>query len=148
MKTQQSILQAALEVLLNKEVQKQVLKFVESPIVQKVSQEAFRTIIDFFQVSTGQVNRQSCEVAITTATKSCLRQDQESLARVAAFVSALYTQHEIYRGAQVGGSLLKRFGSSWFPRIKEREKRYALSVSKELEDYLYEQILLKTKQQE
>ena len=50
-------------------------------------------------------------------------------------------QHEIERAAQVGGSLLKRFGKSFFPHIKDRELRFALDVDSELENYLYNQIL-------
>lgn len=101
-----------------------------------LAQSAF----DFYQVKTGQVNLQSSEDAVKSAVESCIRQDEESQARVAAFVCAIYAQHDVYRGAQVGGSLRKRFGPSWFPRIKEREERYALKIDKALEDYLYQQI--------
>ncbi|GJD18292.1 hypothetical protein RIVM261_032480 [Rivularia sp. IAM M-261] len=60
---------------------------------------------------------------------------------VVAYVTALYMQHEIHRAAQVGGSLLKRFGKSYFPHIKDRELRFALEVDSELENYLYTQII-------
>jgi len=87
-----------------------------------------------------QVNLQSCQEAIKSAIESCTRKEEESLARVAAFINALYLQHKIYRAAQVGGSLRTRFGPSWFPHIKEREERYALQVDKDLEEYLYQKI--------
>jgi uncharacterized membrane protein YkvA (DUF1232 family) len=89
---------------------------------------------------TREVNLQSCDEAIKSAIESCIRKEDESLIRVAAFVNALYVQHKIHRAAQVGGSLRKRFGLSWFPHIKEREDRYALEVDKDLEEYLYQKI--------
>jgi len=87
-----------------------------------------------------EVNLQSCQEAIERAIESCIRREEESLARVAAFVNALYLQHKIYRAAQVGGSLRKRFSPSWFPHIQEREERYALEVDKDLEEYWYQKI--------
>lgn len=53
----------------------------------------------------------------------------------------LSAQYEIERAAQIGGSLLNRFGKSWFPHIKDREIRFALKVDTELENYLYNKIL-------
>jgi len=122
---------ALIELANNRKVQKAALGFAE---------DLFKNLSDFFQVATGQVNQQTCEQAIESAVTSCIRQDEESLTRVTAFVSALYAQHEIHRGAQVGGSLRQRFGPSWFPHIKERELRYALKVDRDLEDYLFDQI--------
>lgn len=120
-------------------------KLAKDTKVQKAAfsfaQDIFKNLFDFFQVTTGQINLQSCEEAIETAITSCIRTEEEELVRVTAFITALYAQHKIHRGAQVGGSLRKRFGSSWFPHIKERELRYALKVDKDLEEYLYQQIL-------
>ncbi|MCG9887134.1 MAG: hypothetical protein MH825_16505 [Cyanobacteria bacterium] len=93
-----------------------------------------------YQVKSGQVNLHSQEKAITISLKTCLRKDQESQEKVAAFVTGLYLQHRIERAAQVGGSLLKRFGKSWFPHIQDRELKFALEVDAELEMYLLKQI--------
>jgi hypothetical protein len=49
-------------------------------------------------------------------------------------------QNDISRAAQVGGSLRKRFGVTWFPLIKERELRYALDVNEELVDFFYREL--------
>jgi hypothetical protein len=49
-------------------------------------------------------------------------------------------QNEINRAAQVGGTLRKRFGITWFPHIKERELRYALDVNEELVDFFYQEL--------
>lgn len=111
---------------------------------QEKAQGLIRGALDMYQVRAGKVNLQSSEDATESAIEFCIRDDEESQTRVAAFVSALYLQHDIHRGAQVGGSLRKRFGPSWFPHIKEREERYALDVDKELEDYLYDRIQSET----
>ena len=97
--------------------------------------------MDHIQVSTGNVNLHSAEEAIEIATNTCIRKDTDSQAKVVSFVTGLYLQHDIERAAQVGGSLLKRFGKSWFPHIKDRELRFAAEVDSELEDYLYNQIV-------
>lgn len=117
------------------------LKIASDPEVQKQIQASGMRIFDFIQVKTGQVNLHSLEEAIAIALKTCLRQDNDSRSRVAAFITGLYAEHQIERGAQVGGSLLKRFGKSWFPHIKDRELRFALDVNSELEEYLYRQII-------
>ncbi len=131
MSVQKMIVKAAMHALKelagNEEAQAKALSFMQG---------AF----DMYQVKTGKVNLQSSEDAIKSAVGSCIRDDEESQARVAAFVSGLYAQHNIHRGAQVGGSLRKRFGPSWFPHIRDREERYALEVDRDLEDYLYKKI--------
>lgn len=116
------------------------LRLVNNPEVQKQAYDSGLKAFDFVQLKTGNVNRHSLEEAIQIATSSCLRKDRESKARVAAFVSGLYLQHQVERAAQVGGSLLERFGKSWFPHINNRELRFALRVDSELEEYLYNQI--------
>lgn len=125
--------------------QKQVfalgVKIASNPEVQKQIQVSGMKIFDFIQVKTRQVNSHSLEEAIKIALQTCLRQDNNSRSRVAAFITGLYAEHQIERGAQVGGSLLKRFGKSWFPHIKDRELRFALDVNSELEEYLYRQII-------
>ena len=103
-------------------------------------QNAYRTTPVPQTNDRSEVNLQSCQEAIERAIESCIRREEESLARVAAFVNALYLQHKIYRAAQVGGSLRKRFSPSWFPHIQEREERYALEVDKDLEEYWYQKI--------
>jgi hypothetical protein len=99
-------------------------------------------IVDFIQVKTKNVNLHSLEKAVEIATETCIRKDSESQVRVLAYVTALYMQYDIERAAQVGGSLLKHFGKSFFPHIKDREYRFALEVDSELENYLYNQILI------
>ena len=89
----------------------------------------------------GNVNLHSQEEAVKIASSTCIRKERESQAKVVAYVTALYMQHDIHRAAQVGGSLLKRFGKSYFPHIKDRELRFALEVDSELENYLYTQII-------
>lgn len=111
------------------------------PQFRKQAYNAGVKILDYIQVSTGNVNLNSPEKAIEIAVDTCIRKDTDSLARVVSFVTALYLQHDIERAAQVGGSLLKRFGKSWFPHIKNRELRFAAEVDSELEDYLYNQIV-------
>lgn len=103
-----------------------------------------RRLFDNLQVITGNVNLHPSEKATEIALNTCIRKDKESQTRVAAFVTGLYLQHKIERAAQVGGSLLQRFGKSWFPHILDREKRFALDVDNDLENYLYEEINCKT----
>jgi hypothetical protein len=119
------------EIITNKELQDKILAIGLS-------------VFDFAQVKAGRVNLHSSDKATEIALSTCIRRDDDSQTKVAAFVSALYLQHEINRAAQVGGSLLKRFGKSWFPRVKDKELRFALDVDKELEQYIYEQICRKS----
>jgi hypothetical protein len=100
-------------------------------------------VINFIQVATGNINLHSPEASVEIAINTCLRKDRVSQIKVAAFVTALYLQYDIERAAQIGGSLLKRFGKSWFPHIKDRELGFALEVDSELENYLYNQIFCK-----
>lgn len=116
-------------------------RLVNDPQFQQQVFDAGVSIFDFIQVKTGNVNLHSPKTAVKLATSTCLRRDSDSQAKVSAFVAGLYLQHEIERAAQVGGSLLKRFGKSWFPHIKNRELRFALEVDPELENYLYSQIV-------
>lgn len=88
-------------------------------------------------VKAGKVNQYDCSKAIQLAQENCIRKDRESQARVSAYIKALYKQYNIHRAAQVGGSLLQRFGKSWFPRIHDRELRFALDVDSEIEAYMY-----------
>jgi hypothetical protein len=116
-------------------------KLISDTYVRQQLYQAGVGILDFIQVATGNVNIHSPENAVEIAINTCLRKDRVSQIKVAAFVTALYLQYDIERAAQVGGSLLKRFGKSWFPHIKDRELRFALEVDSELENYLYNQIL-------
>ncbi len=118
-----------------------VWQLVNNPKAQQQAYNSGLKAFDFVQLKTGNVNRHSLEEAIQIATSSCLKKDRESQARVAAFVSGLYLEHQVERAAQVGGSLLERFGKSWFPHINNRELRFALKVDSELEKYLYNQII-------
>lgn len=117
-------------------------KLATDPEVQKQVLNLYHGAVDLFQMQAGKVNLHTEEEALEIALDRCIRKDDESQTYVAAFVSALYAQHDIRRAAQVGGSLLDRFGISWFPHIKAREKRYALIVDRELEAYFYQQISL------
>ena len=103
--------------------------------------EIQQQLFDFLQESSGNVNRDDLEKAIKKTCSTCTRKNIDEQLRVTAFVTALYMQNDIKRAAQVGGSLRKRFGVTWFPHIKERELRYALDVDKELEEYLYQQLV-------
>ncbi len=95
----------------------------------------------FAQLKTGNVNLHSVEEAISIALKTCIRKDQKSQRKIIVFITGLYLQYKIERAAQVGGSLLKRFGKSWFPHIQDRELRFALKVDQELENYLYNELI-------
>lgn len=118
-------------------------KLVNDERARKQAYNLGNNIFHKIQVVTGNVNLHSPEDSVEIAINTCIRNDKESQARVAAFVTALYLQYEIERAAQVGGSLLKRFGKSWFPHIKDRELHFALNVDSELEEYLYGQICSK-----
>ncbi|MEH2415125.1 hypothetical protein [Nostoc sp.] len=111
---------------------------------EKTKKQVYSLGLKFFdsiQAATGNINLHSPEEAVKIAISTCIRKDRENQSRVAAFVTALYLQYEIERAAQIGGSLLKRFGKSWFPNIKDKETRFALKVDAELENFLYNQIL-------
>jgi len=127
------------QIIINTSI-KVLTELATNPNIKNNATELFRSAYDVYQMKIGKVNLQTVEEATKSAIETCIRDDKESQVRVAAFVSAMYSQHDIQRGAQVGGSLLKRFGTAWFPRIKERELRYSLNVDKELEDYLYSKI--------
>lgn len=95
---------------------------------------------DIVQQVSGNVNRDTLEQAVEKACASCTKKDVDDQLSVIAFVTALYMQNDISRAAQVGGSLRKRFGVTWFPHIKERELRYALDVNEELVDFFYQEL--------
>lgn len=107
--------------------------------------ETQRQLIDFIQETSGNVNRDNLHQAVEKACKSCTKKTLNEQMRVMAFVTALYMQNDIKRAAQVGGSLRKRFGVTWFPFIKERELHYALDVDIELEEFLYNELVTKGK---
>ncbi|TVP62120.1 MAG: hypothetical protein EA343_12145 [Nodularia sp. (in: Bacteria)] len=98
---------------------------------------------DMIQEVSGNVNRDSLEQAVENACNSCTRKNLDDQLRITAFLTALYMQNDIKRAAQVGGSLRKRFGVTWFPHIKERELRYALDVDQELEDFFSQELAKK-----
>jgi len=114
----------------NPEVQKKIVDILPIP----------RGVKDFIKENTGLVNKHSLEVAIELALKTCTCEDKEKQQVIMAFISALYHDNQIKRAAQVGGSLLKRFGNDYFPEIKEKELRYALDVSKQSEEFYLEKI--------
>lgn len=132
--------------LSKEEVQKYLIKFaLEQMNTSKVRRKAKRISLNIFhefQVWSKQVNLHTQEEAIKIALEKCLRKDYESQMKVSAFVIGLYLQHgqDIKRAAQVGGSLLKRFGRTYFPHIKDRELKFALKVDSELENYLYQEL--------
>jgi hypothetical protein len=95
---------------------------------------------DIIQEVSGNVNRDTLEQAVEKACTSCTKKSVDDQLSVIAFVTALYMQNDINRAAQVGGSLRKRFGITWFPHIKERELRYALDVNEELVDFFYQEL--------
>lgn len=109
------------------------------------ARNAVQKFLDFVQVQSGNVNLDGVDEAISKACATCLRDDMESQVQVAAYICALYFQHDIRRAAEVGGSLRKRFGSAWFPHIKERELRFAKDVSPDLEEALYGEIMERIK---
>ncbi|BAZ80901.1 hypothetical protein PN497_00890 [Sphaerospermopsis kisseleviana CS-549] len=116
-------------------------KLVKDENLRKQIYQAGLGCFDFIQVATNNVNLRSPEEDIKIALRTCIRNDTDSKARITAFVTGLHLQHKIQRGAQVGGSLLRRFGKSYFPHINDRELRFALDVDSELENYLYNQII-------
>jgi hypothetical protein len=95
---------------------------------------------DIIQEVSGNVNRDTLEKAVEKACTSCTKKGVDDQLSVIAFVTALYMQNDISRAAQIGGSLRKRFGVTWFPHIKERELRYALDVNEELVDFFYREL--------
>lgn len=117
-----------------------LLVAANNPHFRKQVQEMGIKLFHFSQLKTGNVNLHSVEEAISIALKTCIRKDQESQREIIVFIKGLYLQYNIERAAQVGGSLLKRFGKSWFPHIQDRELRFALKVDKDLENYLYSEL--------
>ncbi len=117
------------------------LKLTNDPKFRQQAYDSGLKIFHFIQVKTGNVNLHSPEKAVKIAVSTCIRKDKDSQAKVAAFVTGLYLQHKVERAAQVGGSLLRHFGKSWFPHIQDRELRFALDVDPELEKYLYSQFI-------
>lgn len=109
------------------------------------AQNAIQRFLDFVQVQRGNVNLDGVDEAISKACATCLHDDMESQVKVAAYICALYFQHDIRRAAEVGGSLRKRFGVTWFPHIKERELRFAKDVSTDLEEALYGELMERIK---
>ncbi len=101
-------------------------------------QSGWQAWSDRQQVLKGRVNLDSQQKAIEKACQLCIRKSEEEQRRVVAFVAALYLQHggQIERAAQVGGSLRKKFGVSWFPHVAEHELRFALDVDPELEGFV------------
>lgn len=123
------------------------------------------TLLDLLQVTTGNVNLRSQQEAIKIALNTCIRKDPESQLQVTAYVTALYLQYDQrnpvvgswavsaipiklpgvfkskgFRGAKVGGSLLKHFGRTYFPHIADRELKYALEVDPELLSYIQSEL--------
>lgn len=115
-------------------------KALSDPETQYRIQDGVGQAADLLQVMTGNVNQRTERESLELALEKCIRKDLESQMRVTAFITSLYLQHQIQRGAQVGGSLLKHFGRSWFPHIAERELKYSLTVDSELLDYIYSEL--------
>jgi len=113
---------------------------MEDEELHKTAKKLKLATVDFVRENLNLVNKDNLEEAIEKALEGCLQKDAESQIKVTAFLTALYTKHDIKRAAQVGGSLLQHFGELYFPSIKERELRYALKVSPELYEYFYNKI--------
>lgn len=112
------------------EIQKKIVDISPLPIAAK----------DLIKETFDLVNKHSMDESIQIAIESCTFKNKEAQQEVTAFISALYQEHHIKRAAQVGGSLLKRFGPLYFPKIKEKELRFAIEVNKELELFYLEEI--------
>jgi hypothetical protein len=115
-------------------------KALSDPETQHRIQDGAGQAADLLQVMTGNVNQRTERESLELALEKCIRKDPESQMKVTAFITSLYLQHPIQRGAQVGGSLLKHFGRSWFPHVAERELKYSLIVDSELLDYIYSEL--------
>ena len=143
-------------------------KVMSDPDLQEELKHQTGNLLDFLQVTTGNVNLRSQQEAIELALKTCIRKDPESQLQVTAYVTALYLQYDQQnlvgggwsvtaipvklpgmlqkqglRGAQVGGSLLKHFGRTYFPHIADRELKYALDVDPQLLKHIHSELTRK-----
>lgn len=130
----------------------QAAKVAAKEAAQEIQQanglDSVQGVLDVIQRQMGNVNLDNMEEAVVKACMSCLKDDIESQARVAAFVTGVYMQHEIRRAAEVGGSLRERFSTAWFPHIKERELRFAKEIDSDLEEVLYLKLLKELEEME
>jgi|GEM_PF-6025517 len=144
-------------------------KVMSDPDLQEELKHQTGNLLDFLQVTTGNVNLRSQQEAIELALKTCIRKDPKSQLQVTAYVTALYLQYgqqnlvgggwsgpavtlvklpgmlqqKGLRGAQVGGSLLKHFGRTYFPHIADRELKYALDVDPQLLKHIHSELTRK-----
>ncbi len=126
-----AIFEELIDIIKNKEKREKLLELLK-PL--KVNAESF------IKSKVGKINKESLDEAIEIALEKCTKKDNENQIRITAFLTSLYKLHKIERGAQVGGSLLKRFGESWFPAIKKRELSYSFDVDRDIENLFYEKL--------
>jgi len=95
-----------------------------------------QTVDDFIQVKMGNVSNRSLEEAIEMALTVSVVRDDQTLQKIISVITTLYATTEINRGAIVGGTLLKEFGSTVFPHIDKKELRFAKPINKKLLNYI------------
>ena len=96
-----------------------------------------QNIADWIQEKCGKVSKRNLQESIQLAINSSIVRDEDTMCRIIATITTLYATQKINRGAIVGGTLLKEFGTETFPHIKERELRFA----KELNNQVFEHVL-------
>lgn len=84
---------------------------------------------DWLQVKLGQVNKRTLRDAIELAVNTSIVRDEETICAIIATVSTLYACGQVERGADVGGTLLQKFGQETFPHIDIRELRFAKPIN-------------------
>ncbi len=112
-------------------------KLANDEELQKVVLNKAQNIADWIQIKCGKVSKRNLQESIQLAINSSIVRDEDIICRIIATITTLYATQEINRGALVGGTLLKEFGTETFPHIKERELRFA----KKLNNQVFEHVL-------
>lgn len=90
---------------------------------------------DWLQLKSGRVSQRNLQDAIVLAINTSIVRDKNKICEIIATITTLYACNQIGRGADVGGTLLERFGSSVFPHIKKEEIRFAKAVDADVYDF-------------
>lgn len=91
-----------------------------------------QSIDDWIQVKTGNVSNRNLEETIQLALDSTVLRDDKTIQQIISIITTLYATTNVNRGAIVGGTLLKEFGSDVFPHIDEKELRFAVPINQNL----------------
>ncbi len=93
-------------------------------------------LADWLQVRLGEVNRPDLQESLQLALDTSVVRDEETICQIMATIATLYATEDVNRGAIVGGTLLKKFGTDTFPHVNEREIRFAKEVNPVIFNYL------------